>query len=565
MKNKMIACLLVVSASIVLAQPYGQTHYPNGAQLMSGQQVNLNSQGFLMGGIYNPNNDEVISITKTDQGGVYNGTPSEFKKHYKFMRTGANNCTPGTTPVLDYSGVSVIEINPGGNGEWYALASAFDDGVIFSTLKSTGVPVATSLYKFSAPAGQLNKPTIIESSTTPGDFYICGKYDTVMYVIKTAIGGGVYWSHYYHAGGGMIEPRDMIISVHNNNLIVVGHVTPDPQYGRASDGFLLDLDPATGNVNNFVDYSSTPCNWFNSIKNSNYNGNGMGYIVGGYTDPFINAGGALVMKLDVNGGIIWNTLLQGNVAGAFTNEVLDVAERQNTMFNYEYYATARSINLSSPQYDNISVFKLDFNGAPAAGPNEFFYAGTSSLPLTGVKIDYQNPATGFDQGVHIYANNGNNFYLIESYFNGYTGCNEFFSQSITETGPIDINPWIGKYGSFTQCSGQSLVDWDVQYTPTIICSNNSVVGGNNQKTTGLSEAGQESRVKAYPNPSNGQYFIENDSQAHVKVVNTLGQVVFEKNLQEGQNQIDIGKFPSGIYTLWLKDASGCSSQQLIKE
>jgi hypothetical protein len=571
MKNKILLCGLVLSTSLLFAQPYGQTHYPNGARLYSGQQVNLNSNGFLMGGIHGQDivEAETISITKTDIGGAYNSTSSEFRKQYSLMRTGSN-CVPTGVDVRDYAGVSVIEINPGPNGEWYAMASAYDEGVMFSTLDNTGVPVATSVYKFSSPATILNKPTLIESPTNPGDFYICGMFDSVMYVIKTDIAGSIFWSGYYHAGGGMIEPRDMIISAHNNNLIIVGHVTPDPQYMRFSDGFLLDLDPNSGSVNIFVDYSSTPCNWFNAIENSYSSTGGSGYIVGGYCDPALNAGGALVMKLATNGSIIWNTLLEGTGQGSFTDEVLDVIERHNTSSvsspTYEYYAVARSVNLSMPQYDNISVFKLNDIGTPFPGPNEFFYPGTSAAPLTGVKLDHRNPGTtGFDEGLHIFANDGDNFYLIEAYFNGHTGCNEFFGPAITEIGPNDIYPWIGTYGSFTQCSNQTLVYGDVVYTPNQICSSNSISSGNNQRTTGIKELNGSGVLKAYPNPSNGIYTLENSSECSVKIVNALGEVIYSKNFAAGQNSINIESLPAGIYTLWSKDSSGFSALQLIKE
>ncbi len=564
MNKKLFLCGLVTYTGLLLAQPYGHTSYPNSSKLMTGQQTNINSTGFLMAGLFTPaGGGWVPSITKTSSGGAYVGSPTEFRKGYHFMRTGLNNCTPGSNFVANMVGISVIETNAGAMGQWYALASVFDDGVIFSTLNSSGNPIATSLYKFPRPANDLNQPTLIEDPNFAGQFYICGKYDSTMFVIKTNLNGTVLWSHYYNAGGGMIEPRDMIISAHNNNLIIVGHVTPAAQFNTASDCFFLELDPLNGNINKFVDYTNTPCNWFNSVKNSYYMGNGAGYVVGGYSDYFQNSGSALAMKLDLNGGIIWNTLIDGAMPGVFTNEILDITERLNSLNNYEYYAVARSVIISQ-QSDIISVFKLDNTGMPVSGNSAFNYSGPVGLPLTGKKIDFQN-TPGLDQGLHVYASNGNSFYLLASYFNGYTGCNENFNSPITESGPQDTYPWIAKYGSFSQCPNQLLIPYQMNYTPNLICSNSSISSGSNQKVTGMDELNALPNLNVFPNPSHGEYNFEANSSGTMKIVNALGEIMYVRAFEPGQIKINIETLPSGIYTLLLKDNSGSNSTKIIKE
>ena len=80
-------------------------------------------------------------------------------------------------------------------------------------------------------------------------------------------------------------------------------------------------------------------------------------------------------------------------------------------------------------------------------------------------------------------------------------------------------------------------------------------------------------LNIYPNPTNDYVFIENTSLANampkeVKIFNNIGQVVYQKSVNT-QNlnilQVDVMKFPAGIYNLQLITKNGeVFNSQIIK-
>ena len=86
----------------------------------------------------------------------------------------------------------------------------------------------------------------------------------------------------------------------------------------------------------------------------------------------------------------------------------------------------------------------------------------------------------------------------------------------------------------------------------------------NSSTTGLAKLkSQATNVSVFPNPSSGVTNIKinavNAGTSKVSVINTLGQVVFEKQLQvtEGSNtlQLDVKEYTNGIYYITVADSN----------
>jgi hypothetical protein len=539
--------------------------------MTSGERTQINSKGFIMAGIidyFDPAWNTFIVVDKTDAGGTFPSSGTNFKVYYSLNATNNNACTAGYNVINTNAGASIIECNQGINGEWYALVGSYDFGCFFSTLSSIGNTITTVFYPFPYAHGAVNqKPHIVEGST-PGNFFIAGRFDTSMYVMKVNLTGGVIWSKFYHAGGPDFEPRDMIISGNNGDLVIVGHLSPDPQFGRVSDGFFISLNPATGGVNAFKDYSGSPCNWFNSVENAYCTDGGVGYILGGYTDPSLTMfGGALMTKLDLSGNIIWNTVITGGTPSNGTRDIMGVVERLNTSSSYEYYGLAQTYDQTNG-FNDMAVFKLDNAGNPASGVNEYHYSATSISQFTAVNLSYKNNITpNSDVGLHVYASNSQNHFLLESYFNGITGCsNESFTNIFyTETGPTDINPWIGTYGSLSPCADFDMFKNTNIYTVNTICSNNSVSGGSNLRPiTGMSSFSKTSEQGIYPNPGSGKYTVEAVGNSNLTIYNFLGEKVFQKELISGSNQINIENLENGLYTVSISNLNGTKNFQVIK-
>lgn len=53
----------------------------------------------------------------------------------------------------------------------------------------------------------------------------------------------------------------------------------------------------------------------------------------------------------------------------------------------------------------------------------------------------------------------------------------------------------------------------------------------------------------YPNPTNGDLNINVDGMNHVSVINTLGQVVYDKDVDSNDEVVDMSQYKSGIYII----------------
>jgi len=88
--------------------------------------------------------------------------------------------------------------------------------------------------------------------------------------------------------------------------------------------------------------------------------------------------------------------------------------------------------------------------------------------------------------------------------------------------------------------------------------------------SGIDELSLSQQMSIYPNPSNGIFtLIMNNEQGikniEVKVMNVLGQVVYQSAITAPQSEINLKEVPSGIYFLQLQTAEGAVYRKLLKE
>jgi hypothetical protein len=88
-------------------------------------------------------------------------------------------------------------------------------------------------------------------------------------------------------------------------------------------------------------------------------------------------------------------------------------------------------------------------------------------------------------------------------------------------------------------------------TITVDCIASGIASSNN-----LAKATQ-----IYPNPNNGEFFIETLTEMDVTIINALGQVILQKHLSEGKNKIELSEQAKGIY--FVKTNKG--NYKIIKE
>jgi hypothetical protein len=507
----------------------------------------------------------------------------------------ANACTGSSlTQVLNGYGVSAIETN-GANGLRYALAGSYDKACYFTTLDSSGNVMSAMSYPFPHPP--LNpfmlpsKPIIVESDN-PNEYYICGSFETDMYIINVNASGTIIWSSYYSLGEG-VSPKDIIMSPYNlHHLIVVGELTTSP---IDKQGFFMDLDASTGITQQIKTYGNPGvADKFSTIcLGSNIGpGNGSGFVIGGFTQmgpggltqQLFNGtvgGSSWVIKLDAGGNIIWNNIISPSLG--INNGVIDIVERLNTFNNYEYYAL---LNASV----GMQVIKLDGGGLPFptsppnAQFNEFVYDLPALIPSKPTSISYVNgPSTSPDVGIQMYGTASNfpgfsSSYVVSAYFNGETNCYRTLTtihSSDPGPGSIDVIS-ANQYGSFSDCSNFQVVAFFPGGSVNYPCSG-LIPAGSNQRVMSAGVSGQmnnDGDFGVYPNPVTNKaiikYAASDNSKVNIDVYNLLGEHITGINADPAaagtyEKEVDFStlKIESGVYFVTVKVDATTYKQKII--
>ena len=77
----------------------------------------------------------------------------------------------------------------------------------------------------------------------------------------------------------------------------------------------------------------------------------------------------------------------------------------------------------------------------------------------------------------------------------------------------------------------------------------------------------EINVKVYPNPTTGIITVKGDlgKNFNVKVIDITGRLILEKNTNEAYQQIDLNRFPDGIYFIRVSDGKAAGTRKVIKQ
>ncbi len=75
-------------------------------------------------------------------------------------------------------------------------------------------------------------------------------------------------------------------------------------------------------------------------------------------------------------------------------------------------------------------------------------------------------------------------------------------------------------------------------------------------------------INIYPNPNNGSFNVDYSKVGNIKIINTLGEVIFEEKLDplsEGTKRIDLSNFSNGIYFINVANNKGSLNHKVILE
>ncbi len=87
-----------------------------------------------------------------------------------------------------------------------------------------------------------------------------------------------------------------------------------------------------------------------------------------------------------------------------------------------------------------------------------------------------------------------------------------------------------------------------------------------QISAGSSQIPLSNSIKLYPNPSNGIFTIQSNEQlidSEFKIVNSIGQVVYESKIASMAETVNLTEFSSGLYFVHITAPSGVISKKIL--
>lgn len=84
--------------------------------------------------------------------------------------------------------------------------------------------------------------------------------------------------------------------------------------------------------------------------------------------------------------------------------------------------------------------------------------------------------------------------------------------------------------------------------------------------TGVESISENPGIAVYPNPTNGIFNVDYTKASNIKVINTLGAIVFEEKVEaftSGSKSIDLTNLANGIYFIIVSNSNGTSNHKLI--
>lgn len=68
----------------------------------------------------------------------------------------------------------------------------------------------------------------------------------------------------------------------------------------------------------------------------------------------------------------------------------------------------------------------------------------------------------------------------------------------------------------------------------------------------IAKNSQNLNVSIYPNPTNSLLYLKNVAKTKLQLIDILGRVIFDKNIEQDNSHIDLSSLVTGIYFVKLK-------------
>jgi len=379
--------------------------------------------------------------------------------------------------------------------------------------------------------------------TTDGGYVLCGFFDnsqfgqgTDIIVFKVNASGQAEWRK--HFGGSLNDWGYNIKQTADGGFIVCGS---SRSYGGGEINAILIKINAAGNQE-----------WMNTFGGSQNDGSYSvditqdgGYILCGYTYSYSSSlDDVMLIKTDTQGNQEWMQVIggQGNDRG--------LSVKTNTTGGYFIAGYTNSFGAGG---DNMYFIKTNANGEVETYKT---YGGNMTDRAYSIDVNQHNEV--FIAGTtNSYGMGGNDFYVVKTdtlgnliWQNtfGYNNHDEGFSVVATPDRGAAI---LGKTIAANQCSNILLVKADS-------AGNASGAFIYEQKNISIS---------LYPNPAYENVFIglpENTHNSEIMIVNLLGQIVFQEQVNGSILSINVSGYNDGMYFVRIRSDLFNHSNSFVK-
>ena len=72
-------------------------------------------------------------------------------------------------------------------------------------------------------------------------------------------------------------------------------------------------------------------------------------------------------------------------------------------------------------------------------------------------------------------------------------------------------------------------------------------------------------INVYPNPTKGEVTLEGEGLSRVRIVNTIGQTVYNAKVEGDQVRIDLSGMAKGIYMMHIEAENGQAVKKIVVE
>ena len=207
-----------------------------------------------------------------------------------------------------------------------------------------------------------------------------------------------------------------------------------------------------------------------------------------------------------------------------------------------------------------------FTLAPT-GANTYTYSSGSSVVAPTVTTSYSVTGTsteGCVSSVVINTVSVNDLPILIASSNSTLLCSGQ-TASLTVSGANTYTWSTSENASTIIVSPNATTVYSVQGTDVNGCENITTITQNVSNCTGIKSIDSEYEFNIYPNPNQGLFIIEVNSEVIINLFDVLGNKVLTENLEEGKHTINLENQSSGIYILNLTKDGFVKTFRVIKK